>query len=125
MYKMVEIEEIIINLKILEKLDKNQKLITRGAYLNIEPHSLIPECLRRWNRQDNRQETIKKINSVINTAIAYLKSDEQNNIFNVKEYLERSVTGINNLKETYSICTQTCSRLDIIIDKINKFIEEG
>jgi hypothetical protein len=121
----MDIEEIIINLKILEKLDKNQKLITRGAYLNIEPSSLIPECLRRWNRQDNRQETIKKINSVINTAITYLKTNNDENIFNVKEYLEKSVTGIQNLKETYSICTQTCSRLDIIIDKINKYIEEG
>ena len=121
----MDIEEIIINLKILEKLDKNQKLITRGAYLNIEPNSLIPECLRRWNRQDNRQETIKKINSVINTAITYLKNTNDENIFDVKNYLEKSVVGINNLKETYSICTQTCSRLDIIIDKINKFIEEG
>ena len=52
-------EETIINLKILQKLEKNQKLITRGAYLNIEPPSLIPEFLRRWNRQDNRHETIK------------------------------------------------------------------
>uniref|UniRef100_A0A6C0EV09 Uncharacterized protein n=1 Tax=viral metagenome TaxID=1070528 RepID=A0A6C0EV09_9ZZZZ len=123
----MDIEETIINLKVLEKLDKNQKLITRGAYLNIEPSSLIPECLRRWNRQDNRQETIKKINSVINSAITYLKSKSScdESIFNVKEYLEKSLTGINNLKETYSICTQTCSRLDIIIDKINKFIEEG
>lgn len=122
----MDIEETIINLKVLEKLDKNQKLITRGAYLNIEPNSLIPECLRRWNRQDNRQETIKKINSVINSSITYLKSSSHDdNIFNVKEYLEKSLNGINNLKETYSICTQTCSRLDIIIDKINKFIEEG
>ena len=56
----MDVEEIIINLKILEKLDKNQKLITRGSYLNIETRSLVPEFLRRWNRQDNRHETIKK-----------------------------------------------------------------
>ena len=62
-------EETIINLKILQKLEKNQKLITRGSYLNIEPPSLIPECLRRWNRQDNRHETIKKINTIVNNAI--------------------------------------------------------
>ena len=60
----MDIEETIINLKILQKLEKNQKLITRGAYLNIEPPSLIPEFIRRWNRQDNRHETLKKINTI-------------------------------------------------------------
>ena len=122
----MDIEEIIINLKILEKIDKNQKLITRGSYLNIEPTSLIPECLRRWNRQDNRHETIKKINAVINTAIEFLQRGDTNNdkFFNVKEYIEKSKLGINNLKETYATCNQTCARLDIIIDKINKVIEE-
>ncbi len=118
----MDIEEIIINLKILEKIDKNQKLITRGAYLNIEPQSIIPEFVRRWNRQDNRHETIKKINNVINAAIAFINQNDDN-IFNVKEYLEKSKTGIINLKETYAICNQTCARLDMIIDKINKFID--
>jgi hypothetical protein len=119
----MDVEEIIINLKILEKLDKNQKLITRGSYLNIETRSLVPEFVRRWNRQDNRHETIKKINSVINFAIAYIK-EHPDTTYNVKDYLENSKTGISNLKETYSICTQTCSRLDILIDKIDNFLED-
>jgi hypothetical protein len=98
----MDVEEIIINLKILQKLEKNQKLITRGAYLNVETTSLIPECLRRWNRQDNRAETLKKINTIVNAAI--------------------ELDGIINLKETYSTCCQTCARLDIILDKINGIV---
>jgi len=122
----MDVEEIIINLKILEKLDKNQKLITRGSYLNIETRSLVPEFVRRWNRQDNRHETIKKINSVINFAIVYIKEHPQpdETTYDVKLYLENAKTGISNLKETYSICTQTCSRLDVLIDKINNFLED-
>jgi predicted transglutaminase-like cysteine proteinase len=112
----MDIEEIIINLKILQKLEKNQKLITRGAYLNIEAPSLIPEFIRRWNRQDNRVETLKRINTIVNSAIENL---DKNEIFNIKEYLVGSKEGINNLKETYSTCSQTCARLDIILDKIN------
>lgn len=112
----MDIEEIIINLKLLEILDKNQKLITRGSYLNIEPRSLIPEFVRRWNRQDNRHETIKKINSVVNAAIKLLETED---VYNVRDYLRKSVTGIANLKETYSTCSQTCARLEVIIDKIN------
>lgn len=115
----MDIEEIIINLKILQKLEKNQKIITRGAYLNIESPSLIPEFIRRWNRQDNRVETIKRINTIVNSAIENL---DKNEIFNIKEYLIGSKEGINNLKETYSTCSQTCARLDIILDKINTVI---
>ncbi len=113
-------EETIINLKILQKLEKNQKLITRGAYLNIEPPSLIRECIRRWNRQDNRHETLKKINTIVNTALDLINKNEDT--YNIKNYLDGSKEGINNLKETYSTCSQTCARIDIILDKINAAI---
>jgi hypothetical protein len=112
----MDIDEIVINLKLLETLDKNQKLITRDAYLNIEPNSLIPEFLRRWNRQDNRNETIKKLNNIITQAIKHL--DDNNLNYNMKEYLKRAMIGITNLKETYSTCSQTCARLDVLLDKI-------
>ena len=111
----MDLEETIINLRVLNKLDKNQKLITRGAYLNIETKSLVPEFVRRWNRQDNRFETIKKINAVINSAISNLETDK----FDMKQYLKDAKIGIENLKETYATCTQTCARLDIILDKID------
>jgi hypothetical protein len=112
----MDIEEIIINLKILSQLDKNQKLITRGSYINIEGPSLIPEFIRRWNRQENRSETLKKINSIINSAIELIDKETK---YDVKEYIINSKIGIQNLKETYSTCSQTCARLDIILDKIN------
>ena len=113
----MDIEEIIINLKILGQLDKNQKLITRGAYINIEGPSLIPEFIRRWNRQENRAETIKKINIIINSAIDLIGNTD--NTYDIKQYIIDSKLGIQNLKETYSTCSQTCARLDIILDKIN------
>ena len=129
-------EEIFINLKVLESLDKNQKLISRGKFLNIEPISIIPEFIRRWHRQDNRDETIKKINLIVNSAIDIIKeqdskeptessdSMDQTSDHNVRNYLERSLNGIKNLKETYATCSQTCARLDVIINKINFVLRE-
>ncbi len=114
----MDIEEIIINLKLLNKVEKNQKLITRGEYLNIEPKSLVPECIRRWNRQDSRHETLRKINSIIDVSIKIM-DDHKYKDYNIRKYLLESKLGISNLKETYCLCNQTCSRLDIIIDKIN------
>ena len=36
-----------------------------------------------------------------------------------------SIPGLENLKETYSDCTQTKARLDVIIDKIKKIKENS
>lgn len=110
----IDIEEIIVNLKLLEILDQNQKIVTRDKYLNIEPRSLVPEFIRRWNRQDNRNETIIKLNNIINQAIKNINNEK----YNMKEYLYKCKNGIINLKQTYSTCSQTCARLDIILDKI-------
>ena len=110
-------EEIIINLKLLQQVEKGQKLVTRDAYLNIETGYLfIPEGLRRWRRQDNRNETIKCINRVVNDAITLLKKDPS-----MKNYIQKAKPGIMNLKETYSMCHQTCARLDMILDKIKVY----
>jgi hypothetical protein len=113
-------EEIIINLKLLEQVEKGQKLITRDAYLNIEsPIFFIPEFVRRWRRQDSRHETVKVINRVINDAISISKKDET-----IKAYIDKAIPGVMNLKETYSMCQQTCARLDMILDKMRPYKTE-
>jgi len=116
----MEYEDIIINLKIIGKIEVNQKLITRDTYLNIEKNSIIPEWFRRWNRQDDRHETLKKINKVVDSSIHLYKENKKEDL---KSYLIECIKGLNNLKETYSICNQTKSRLEIIIDKINHLIK--
>jgi hypothetical protein len=108
-------EEIIINLKLIESVQKMQKLTTRDVYLNIESPSLIPECVRRWKRQDGRDATIRKINEIVNSAIELIKQEDAP----IKDYLLKSCNGISNLKETYVACNQTCARLDMILDKIH------
>jgi hypothetical protein len=101
-------EEIIVNLNVLAQLKKGQKLCTRGEFLDIETPFIIPECIRRWRRQDSRNDMILSLNKIINQAIQ----------LNVPRYLEKAVVGLENLKQTYSTCKQTCARLDMILDKI-------
>lgn len=108
-------EEIIVNLKLLESIQKQQKLTVRDVYLNIEPSSIIPECIRRWKRQDGRDTTIKKINEIVNACIDIINMNDDTLL---KDYLMKSCVGIANLKETYAVCKQTCARLDTILDKI-------
>ena len=122
----MNIEEIIINLKVLEKVQIHEKLISRGQYLNIEYVSVVPLGIRRWWRQDNRNEMLKKINLTIKCAIETIKSiniekngPSNKNTLDVKPYLINAKKGLENLKETYVNCTTTCAQLDICIDSIN------
>ena len=40
----------------------------------------------------------------------------------MKGYLKDSLKGIQNLKETYATDTQTCARIDVIVNKINTIL---
>ena len=118
----MEPEEIIVNLNVIRQIKKGQRLSTRGAYLDIETPYLVPECIRRWRRQETRNDMINSLNKVINSAIHLNRTDSS-----ILPYIEKAVPGIDNLKQTYSMCHQTCARIDMILDKIAKILppEQG
>ena len=97
-----EYDEVVVNLKVLASVSVNSKLYTRGSLLNIEQNSIIPEGLRRWYRNDNRDESIKKIDRTITKSMLYVNKYPQ-----VLQYLKDSKTGLLNMKDTYSLCIQT------------------
>ncbi len=115
-------DELAINLRLLASVGKNQKIVTRDAYLNIEAPSLVPEGLRRWIRNDNRNETLRHITSIVDQAIHLNTQFKDHQVTNVKynfdKYLKNSIKGLRNLQETYSACIQTCARLQVILDRI-------
>ena len=114
-----EIDEVLINLKVLESLEINKKLVTRDTYLNVETDKIIPVSIRRWWRQDDRNETLRKIDDVVEKALR-LRDDDKDKNEVIDPYLINSIKGLRNLKQTYSLCAQTCARLDTIISKIER-----
>lgn len=108
-----DIDYVIVNLNILSSLEPNKKLISKENFINVEQSTFIPEYIRRRWRGDSRDETIKKIETIINKAIE-LKSE-----LNIKKLLENSKKGLLNLKQTYSTCELTKARIDSIILKID------
>ena len=114
-----ELDNITINLNVLSKLEQNKKIITKESYLNVEKQNYIPEAIKRTWRGDSRNETVKKIELIINKAIDLKEENPQ-----LDELLEKSKKGILNLKETYSDCTQTKARLDAILQKIDLAFNE-
>ena len=114
-----EKDELIINLKVLSKLDKNNKLTTKEKFLNLQSSYMLPEALSRWWNGDNRDESLKFLDNLATKSIKFLNENDDL-LQNIKE----SLIGLENLKDTYSKCTQTNARLDVIIEKINKGIQE-
>ena len=115
-----EIDEVLINLKVLESLEINKKLVTRDTYLNVETDKIIPVGIRRWWRQDDRNETLRKIDHIVDKALRLRDDKDKSEV--IDPYLVNSIKGLRNLKQTYSLCVQTCARLDTIIGKINRNI---
>jgi len=111
-------DELIVNLIVISKVQVNTKLYTSGIYLNLEQPSYVPESVRRWMRQDSRDETIKKINRIVMRALEELRRDDINNN-SYKYHLLEAKKGLLNLRETYSNCIQTVARIDTLISKIS------
>lgn len=112
-------DELIVNLIVISKVQVNTKLYTSGIYLNLEQPSYVPESVRRWMRQDSRDETIKKINRIVMRALEELRRDDINNNNSYKYHLLEAKKGLLNLRETYSNCIQTVARIDTLISKIS------
>ena len=108
----MDTDEIIVNLKIIAKIQKGDRITTTAPFLNIEQRSLIPECLRRWKAGECRNESIRKINIIVNNALISKTP--------IHDYLLACIEGLRNLQDTYTGDLQTVSRIDTIIDKIQK-----
>ena len=107
---------IIINLKVIAAIQPNDKINTSDKYLNLESKNALPQFIKRWWRGDDRNESLSRLDELITDALT--KNDPI-----MIENIKNTITGLNNLKNTYSKCIQTVARINTIIEKINSTIE--
>ena len=118
----MNIQELVINLKVIASLGVNQKLITKEIILNVEPLSIFPEFARRWLRQDNREETIRKITYIVDESIKYAqqqhekKEKKNNNNNNNTKFHDCGSDKSNDSDDmsTVSIRTESDENIDIL-----------
>ena len=117
----MNIQELVINLKVISSLGINQKLITKEVILNVEPLSIFPEFARRWLRQDNREETIRKITYIVDESIKYTqnqhekkqKQEKQNNKTKFHDCRSDKSNDSDDMS-TVSIRTESDENIDIL-----------
>lgn len=128
---------IMSNLTFLSIIKPHQKIIIKNTNnnnnnkINFEfeiDNSFIPN-ITRWYYKQGRNETINSLNILIDVSIEQLNIHKNFNniveIANYKNLLEKSLFGLNNLKETYKTDSKISSQLDTIISKITNIIKKN
>ncbi|HEY9704295.1 MAG TPA: hypothetical protein V6C58_17720 [Allocoleopsis sp.] len=128
-------------MKIISKIPENGR-IKRTFSGSIELETETLSGIKRFLMGDSRTKAIEDITSAINSAFEHceliLESTHFNkNLTQEKEYsrrltyllilhteLKNSINGLRNLKITYQHDVTTVSKLDILITRINNFVEE-
>lgn len=145
----ISLETILTNLKILSNIKPNDKLTNNGDILIIDQAEYTQFIKRWWNSDSRKSTlesienlidstfiTIDKIyNSEINSSTNisidnnyyykrtvpenYFQTDNSQQLQIMSSELTNSIKGLQNLKLTYNGDISICSKIDIIIDKIN------
>lgn len=135
-------DKLLINLKILSKIQKNGKITRSYDGIISLDHETFYQPIRRFISSDSRKQAIFEINSIITEAIEsfsnilnskftnknYCNTDEyKKNCDNLRLLLneiELAKIGVENLKFTYQNDQNVVSQLDIIILKMNTTIND-
>lgn len=115
---MGDIENLLINLRVLSKLQCHARLDTTEPLFRIHtPAGWIPAWLKRWYAAQNRVTDISRIRTMYTKALE-LAPDNQR----IREYLGLSLDGLVNLKTTYVNDVTTVALIDVIIDNVNALL---
>jgi len=119
---MDEIENILINLRVLQFLPCHARLDTTSLLFRIHtPSAWIPTPLRRWWAAQCRVTDINRIRAVYSKAIEHVQQ-QGNESARIKEYLQHSLCGLKNLKTTYVNDVTTVALIDVVMDNVNQLI---
>ena len=122
----LNIETVVLNLKLISKIKQNEKLIIDNKIIKVDVRFL--QNVRRWVTSDGRDESLDYVEFIINETIAYINSlsDDRNLVYSKSKLIEELsniINGLDNLRSTYKIDNIITSRIDILKEKINNICD--
>ena len=134
------IDNCLLNLKIISKLEENDKLITDQDILKIDK-PVIFQGIKRWYSKEGRNTTMERLNNIFEESFnitdeilrnAKTDDNEENNLNDSNSQIfqkfivefTNSLSGIDNLKKTYKDDIPMKSQLDMIGNKLNNRLEK-
>lgn len=118
---MNSVERLLVNLRILSQVQPFQRINTKSEFLGIEAiswHSPVS----RWFRSDDREACMRRLAELINEAGTTLSENKAAEIDGVKNWLQNSKGGVNNLTKTYESDATTVAQLQHLIEKIDNLL---
>ena len=136
-----QIEDNLLNLKIISKIKENDKLSSQEKIIKIDPPSLL-QGVYRWMNAEGRSITLEKLTAIVNDSMeiteGLLKREKdlkENEYLDLQENnsqifqtfiieLTNTLLGLENLKKTYCTDINIMSQLDILLKKITTRIDK-
>lgn len=136
------LENLLLNIKILSNIKESDKLSTSNEEMLVIDSPSYLQGIYRTLYGDSREETLNKIDKIINDLFKITDEMLDNESKKKKRYnnkfkddnstifqkiainLSESIKGLQNLKITYIKDVSITSRLDIIINKIQNRINK-
>jgi hypothetical protein len=119
---MSDLQNVLINLKVLESLKSHVRLDTTETLFRIHtPSAWIPAWAKRWWSVQSRSTDISRIQNLYAKAIQGVSTGHDDSE-RIKKYLTNSIQGLKNLKITYANDVTTSALLDVITDNITRLL---
>lgn len=142
----MNIDQIIINLKIIALIKKNEKLsirdIDNSLIIDGQNNFLYYQSIKRWYNEDNRQKTMDYINKVIHKTFEWMdqvydeykcnpnndhdddiseeifEEDKEALLLRLSKEVINAAEGLKNLRITYKNDSLVNSQIQLLLDKI-------
>tara|TARA_B110000967_G_C18866301_1_gene552884 strand:+ start:1212 stop:1793 length:582 start_codon:yes stop_codon:yes gene_type:complete len=131
------INNILLNMKIISEIKESDKLLTNNDCLEIDTRYV--KFVQRWWYEDGREVTLIQISDIIDNLFNFIDinycansnfvskgnfDEDKTHLFQrIHLILQNSIKGLENLKTTYKNDIKTISQIDLIIEKVNIRIE--
>ncbi len=138
---LIMIEDIILNLNTISKIEQYDKLLVNYGTLYIDPYSKLRGLRRKWQGH-NRYDMLKFVSSTIRLAINYgnsilhrfryipdltlddLDSLQKDELMLLYKTLLECRSGLSELCSTYKDDKNVLSSIEIVETSIENFIDE-
>jgi hypothetical protein len=119
---MGELQNVLINLKVLESLKCHDRLDTTNTLFRIHTAAgWIPAWAKRWWSVQSRVTDINRIQTLYTKAVETV-SQNHADTERIKKYLSNSLQGLQNFKVTYEKDVTTVALLEVIIDNVTRLL---
>jgi hypothetical protein len=126
----MDINSILLDLEIVKQIKENEKLaihIVPGNSKLFVDNTVYFSSLKRWYNRYNREDSIKYLENLlvnINNISDLIISGSHNELsINLKNAIINALPGLDNLKNTYISDSISVAKIVLIINKLNKIIE--